>query len=118
MAEQGMIDVRLVNAIQIAVNFPSINRIGVFGSHARGEATYESDFDILYDYDENQVDDMLSCLEAIDSRLGHLGAKIDFVSIYSLYEGEKDAYDIAFRDNVLREVVWVYERGKTSACAT
>ena len=101
------INEQLVNAIQVAVNYPSILRIGVFGSHARGENKHGSDVDILYDYDDTLIDDMLSCIEEIDNRID---SKIDFISFYSLLEGEKDEYDIAFRDSVLKDVVWIYEK--------
>ena len=107
METENRIDDTLVKAIQQAVNYPSIIRMGVFGSYARGDQTQESDIDIVYDYDETMIDDMLDCIEDINDRVNK---KIDFVAYYLLFRKNMDAYDINFRDNVLQEVVWVYDR--------
>jgi len=101
------IDDDLVNAIRQAENYPSIIRMGVFGSHARGDYSQESDIDILYDYDDTMIDDMLDCIEDINKRVKK---KIDFVAYYLLFRKNMDAYDVSFRDNVLQEVVWIYDR--------
>ena len=100
-------DNNLINAIKQAANYPSIIRMGVFGSYARGDQTQDSDIDIIYDYDDTMMDDMLDCIEAINDRVQK---KIDFVAYYLLFRKNMDAYDISFRDTVLREVVWVYDR--------
>jgi len=100
-------DSNLVNAINQAANYPSIIRMGVFGSYARGDQTQDSDIDIIYDYDDTMMDDMLDCIEAINDRVQK---KIDFVAYYLLFRKNMDKYDINFRDNVLKDVVWVYDR--------
>jgi len=100
-------DDKLINAIKQAANYPSIIRMGVFGSYARGDQTQDSDIDIVYDYDDTMMDDMLDCIEDINERVEK---KIDFVAYYLLFRKNMDAYDINFRDNVLKEVVWLYDR--------
>ena len=100
-------DDNLINAIKQAANYPSIIRMGVFGSYARGDQTQDSDIDIVYDYDDTMMDDMLDCIEDINKRVKK---KIDFVAYYLLFRKNMDAYDINFRDNVLREVIWVYDK--------
>jgi len=100
-------DDNLINAIKQAANYPSIIRMGVFGSYARGDQTQDSDIDIVYDYDDTMMDDMLDCIEDINERVKK---KIDFVAYYLLFRKNMDAYDINFRDNVLREVIWVYDK--------
>jgi len=107
MEAVNRIDDNLVKAIKQSVNYPSIIRMGVFGSYARGDQTQESDIDIVYDYDAAMIDDMLECIENINDRIKK---KIDFVAYYLLFRKNMDAYDINFRDNVLREVVWIYDR--------
>ena len=101
------LDSNLTSAIKQAENYPSIIRMGVFGSYARGDQTHDSDIDIIYDYDDTMMDDMLDCNEAISDRVQK---KIDFVAYYLLFKKNMDAYDISFRDGVLREVVWIYDR--------
>ena len=107
MAATAKIDENLVKAIQLSAKYPSILRMGVFGSHARGEADTLSDVDIVYDYDDTQISDMLSCLADIEDRIKR---KIDFVAYYLLFEDDMDEDDIGFRDSVLNDVVWVYEK--------
>ena len=107
MERINKIDSHVVNVIQQAAKYPSIVRMGVFGSYARGDQTQESDIDIIYDYDATMIDDMLDCIEEIDSRFEK---KIDFVAYYLLFRKNMDEYDVSFRDNVLREVVWIYDK--------
>ena len=97
----------VIDAIRISANYPSIRRMGLFGSYARDEQTSDSDIDILYDYDETMIDDMLDCVEHITDKIGR---KVDFVAYYLLFRDNMDSFDIGFRDRVLREVVWIYER--------
>jgi predicted nucleotidyltransferase len=111
METVSRIDDNLVKAIQQSSNYPSIIRMGVFGSYARGDQTQESDIDIVYDYDATMIDNMLDCIEEINDRVEK---KIDFVAYYLLFRKNMDAYDISFRDNVLREVVWIYDRDSVS----
>jgi len=58
------------------------------------------------------MDDMLDCIEAINDRVQK---KIDFVAYYLLFRKNMDRCDINFRDNVLREVVWIYDRDSIRA---
>ncbi|MCL2285757.1 MAG: nucleotidyltransferase domain-containing protein [Firmicutes bacterium] len=110
MAVLTTLDENVVNAIQLANNYPSIIRMGVFGSCARGEQTSESDIDIIYDYDDTQIDDMMECLEAIDNRLQK---KIDFVAYYLLFEDGMSRSEANFKENVLRDVKWIYIKPQT-----
>ena len=100
------IDPNLVAAINLSAKYPSIKRMGVFGSHARGEQTDRSDIDIIYDYDDALIPDMLSCLDEISQRMD---CKIDFVAYYLLVEDD-DGLSQDFRENVLKDIVWIYEK--------
>ena len=107
MKINNKIDANLIEVIQQSINYPSIIRMGIFGSYARGDQTQESDIDIVYDYDDAMIDDMLDCIENINNRIDK---KIDFVAYYLLFRKNMDVYDINFRDNVLKEVVWIYDK--------
>ena len=108
MITNNTIDPNLVAAIESSAKmFPSILRVGVFGSHARGEYSPGSDIDILYDYDDSDIDDMLSFVEDMSQRIEN---NIDFVAYYLLMEDDMNESEINFRDTVLNEVVWVYEK--------
>jgi len=90
----------------IAAGFPSIIRIGIFGSYARGDNTPDSDIDILYDYNDGEIDDTIKCLAKIKQSIN---ADVDFLACENLADA-RDEYDIGFRDRVLNDVVWVYEK--------
>ena len=107
MATPNKIDPNLISAIQLSAKYPSIRKMGVFGSHARGEQVQGSDVDILYDYDDTRIPDMLSCLDDISQ---HVKNKIDFIAYYLLFEDDMDESDKYFRDSILKDVVWVYEK--------
>ena len=104
-----------------AVNYQGVKRIGIFGSYARGEQSFGSDIDILYDYnyansDDNGIDNTLDFLDVLEANLiSFLGVrKVDFISygaIANVYQPDK--YDIEFRNNVLNDVVWLYEQNPT-----
>ena len=94
----------------IASNYKSIIRIGLFGSHARGDATPTSDLDIVYDYimnDSEMTSNMMDCLTEIQDAFPE---KIDFVAYYLLLRNDGDEYDKEFRKNLQNELVWIYEK--------
>ena len=96
----------IVNIIKLAASkHPSILKMGIFGSYARGDATEDSDIDILYDYDDTMIHDMMDCLGDI---LDHIDKKIDFIAYYLL-----DEFDAEFRDSILNDVVWIYKQSST-----
>ena len=99
------IDDNIVNAIKLSANYPSILKMGVYGSYARGEQTKESDIDILYDYDDTMINNMLSCLTDIED---HIKKKVDFTAYYLLFDDDLDEYGIDFKNNVLNDVIWIY----------
>jgi hypothetical protein len=74
-----------------------VSRIGVFGSHARGEATPESDVDLLVEFKE--CIDLFSFINLADEIASILGSKVDLVT--------PDAIKPAMREAVMREVRWV-----------
>lgn len=103
------IDKNIVNTIMLASKYPSIKRVGIFGSYARGEVKNGSDIDLLYDYDdtkERSTDDILGYIEEINDillRYTH-APKVDYV----WYKGVIESDNSKFRDAVLRDVRWLY----------
>ena len=103
-------DTRLLETIKLAQKYPTIKRVGIFGSFARGNNNTLSDIDLLYDYDEqseNGTDDVLNYVDEIDTAIKAFTSvpKIDYVWFGGVMEsGNED-----FKNNVLTDVVWVYE---------
>ncbi|MCL2171798.1 MAG: nucleotidyltransferase domain-containing protein [Defluviitaleaceae bacterium] len=91
-------------ASKTAAKYSSINRIGIFGSYARGDYDGNSDLDILYDYNYNlddATDQILSFIEDFLEMVKPL--KVDFVWERNLLKRDDD-----FKNNVLRDLVWIY----------
>ena len=104
-----MIDERIKSIILLAVKYPVISRVGVFGSYARGEQTTESDVDILYDYiktNEDYVLDILDYADELTTEFEKLNLEFDYVS----YKGVIDSNNNKTRERILSETVWLYER--------
>lgn len=102
----------IITSIEKAKYYKGVKRIGIFGSYARGEQTNDSDIDILFDYyhnsdDDNGIDDTLQYLDELETDLNqYLGnARIDFVS----YIGVMDSSSKKVRDNILNDVIWIYD---------
>ena len=103
------IDVKIIKTLALASKYPSIKRVGVFGSYARGEIKSDSDIDLLYDYDdtlEQSTDDILGFIEEINDKLLRLtqAPKVDYV----WYKGVIESDDTEFRNAVLHDVAWLY----------
>jgi len=99
----------IISIIERASKYPVINRVGIFGSYARGEQTESSDIDILYDYDKTNADYILDILDYGDELLEELG-KINIEVDYVSYKGVINSYNNSIKNNILSEVVWIYEK--------
>ena len=87
-----------------AVKYPCINRIGLFGSYARGDCDETSDVDVLYDYDSSTDDSTNQILDFVGDFLESISPlKADFINYKRLIEIEDD-----FKHNALGDVVWIY----------
>ncbi len=74
-----------------------VKEIGIFGSYVRGEATGESDLDILVEFDPDAKISLLEFVE-LENYLGDLlGLRVDLV--------EKSSLKPRIGKNILREVV-------------
>ena len=78
-----MIDSKIKDVVCLADKFPVINRVGIFGSYARGEQTADSDIDILYDYNEFNEDYIIEILDygaTLTAEFEKLNIECDYVS--------------------------------------
>jgi len=93
-----------VKAINSAEKYPYIVKVGVFGSHARGEATGSSDIDILIDYDDSSDDFLDNIDHFMEDFEALITGKIDYVTMRGLMKSQNEE----FRQEVLRDVKWIY----------
>lgn len=103
-------DSKIIEAINLASEFPHIKRVGIFGSYARGEQTNTSDIDILFDYesteDDSFLDDIDNYFEVLQNNIG----KIDFIPYKGLTNSNEKV-----KNSIINDVVWIYEnQGKIS----
>jgi len=102
-----MISREIINeALNKAASYPYITRAGIFGSHARGDATPQSDVDVLIDYDSSSdefMDDLGNFMEEVEKIIQ---VKVEFVTVPGLM-GSKNNW---FRQEVLKDVKWIYRK--------
>jgi len=105
-----MISSQIIQAIKKAEKYPYIVRVGIFGSHARGDTTPASDVDILIDYD-NSSDDFMDDLDNFmeDAEI-LIPSKIDWLTMRGLMKSPNEE----FRNEVLRDVKWIHNGGSAS----
>jgi predicted nucleotidyltransferase len=94
-----------IKPIAAKYNLP---RVYIFGSYARGEASENSDLDVLVDISGSDVVGM-SFFE-LDSDLSETFGKVDVVTIDSLSQYAESDSEIRFNNHVLDERVLVYEK--------
>ena len=87
-----------------ASKYPCIMRIGIFGSFARGDFGYESDIDILYDYNSDMDDFDEQVLDFVGDFLEKIKpTKADFIFYENLVKKDNE-----FKKNVLADLKWLY----------
>ena len=105
------LDGKIIDIINSAHKYPCIKRVGVFGSFARGDNYDGSDIDLLYDYDsgsEQSTDEILEYVDEIDEKIK---AAVNVIKVdYVWYEGVFKSSNEKFKQAVLKDVIWVYER--------
>ena len=79
----------------------------VFGSYARGEATAESDIDLLVDLSGSTVHGFL--LGSLYNDLQNaLETEVDLITVASLSQPTKHRSTLAFREEIVRERMMIY----------
>ena len=85
----------------------SFSAVYLFGSYARGEATAESDIDLLVDLTGSTAHGMM--LGALFSDLEDaLGTRIDLVTVASLQTPTTRRGQLHFREAIARERMMIY----------
>jgi uncharacterized protein len=79
----------------------AVTSVGVFGSMARGEATQQSDVDLLVEYGERKS--LLDVIRLERKLSAALGRRVDLLT--------KDAISPYLRERILGEVRMIYEKG-------
>jgi len=113
-----MINKHIINALMLAENHPSITKIGIFGSYARNDYNKQSGIDILYDHEMDydngfeMFDDMMNALDVIENELTeHFGDReVYFLAYYLLFEDDLCDFQREVGNNILDEVVWIYQK--------
>lgn len=77
-----------------------IKEIGIFGSFVRGEQKKKSDIDILVEYDEGDIPDLLKFVETERYLQRLLGRKVDLV--------RKDGIRPELKNIIMGEVEFIY----------
>ena len=80
----------------------------LFGSYARGDATAESDVDLLVDLTGSDLDSILKIGGLCDALEAALGASIDLITVDGLEQPPKRRSDKYFKENVKRERMMIY----------
>jgi len=106
------IDPDIISAINpVVVKYPGIIRIGIFGSYARNEIE-KNDVDIVYEeYPKYSVIDMLNfqadLRNSISEKIHKDSDILTYKSIIAETDDEDDEY---IKQNILKDIVWVYEK--------
>ena len=85
----------------------NLNAVYVFGSYARGDATENSDIDLLIDRDQSNIRGMLGMIAFQHELEEALRSKIDVVTTRAM---RQDLDDTDFLETVEHEKRLVYER--------
>ena len=80
----------------------------LFGSYARGEATPESDVDLLVDTAGAGLDTLLKLGGLYTALEDALGISIDLVTVDSMEEPTERRSQLHFRENVAKERKMIY----------
>ena len=100
----------LANTLSTSEYTHNLQRIGIFGSVARGATRKSSDVDLLLDYrhDEKSFDYFYLCEQIEQAIKKQYGRSVSLVEASALeYDENRD-----IGDEIKREVVWVYGKDK------
>jgi predicted nucleotidyltransferase len=81
----------------------------LFGSHARGSATEQSDIDIMIDRAGSSVKGLQFCAVCLELQDALAGAKVDVITLQQLLD-PPPRQPKAFRDCVMKDKVKIYDR--------
>ena len=99
----------IARRIQPVASAYGVQAVYLFGSYARGEATENSDIDLLIDTTGTNLRSLFSLGKLYCDLESALEKKIDLVTLSSLEQTTRLSSDELFRDNIEREKVKLYD---------
>ena len=93
---------KLLEALRRSPYFSDIKLVAVFGSYVSGTPTEESDVDVLIDFEPTAPIGFFAMSDIKDSLESSIGKPVDLLT--------PQAISKHFRDKVLAEAEYVYER--------
>lgn len=97
----------ILTPIAIRYQLPALY---LFGSYARGNATVDSDVDLIADTSGTNLTSLFSLGALYCDIENALGKKIDLITENSLTQHTTNQSDLNFRANIQRERVIIYQR--------
>ena len=85
-----------------------LKAVFLFGSYARGEATENSDIDLLVDTTGTQIKSLLALGALYHDLEEALKKEIDLITVSALEQRVQMPSEVSFRENVKRERVELY----------
>ena len=85
-----------------------IPAVFLFGSYAKGNATPQSDIDLIVDTTGTQLHGLFGLGQLYDDLETALGKKIDLITAGSLTQNAVMESDLRFRETVIKERVNIY----------
>ena len=85
-------------------------KVYLFGSYARGEATQESDVDLLIDRSGSKVKSLIDFCGLNNEFENSIGKKVDLVTVQTLEQKRTKARSAEFIRSVNAEKVVIYEQ--------
>ena len=94
--------------IRPAAEKHGLHAVYLFGSYARGEATSDSDIDLLVDTTGLDIHSLLQLAEILNDFEEALGTRVDLITVSGLEQPIRLPSDVYFRENVMRERRMIY----------
>jgi predicted nucleotidyltransferase len=85
----------------------------IFGSYARGEATDDSDVDVLIDRTGSAVKSLFDMGNLYNDLIEIIGKEIDMVTTHALEQEDTKRRTPWFVDNVKKDMVKIYEKERS-----
>ena len=85
-----------------------VEKVYLFGSYARGEATKDSDIDLIIDTTGTEINTLFKLGEVYEEFLAAFDKPIDMITVSSLEQKAIRKSEIEFRKNIERERINLY----------
>jgi predicted nucleotidyltransferase len=100
---------QIKNLVEPIAQKNKLKAVWVFGSYARGEATDESDVDILIDYTDSNIKGLFALNGLFEQFEDAIKKEVDLVSTEGLYNTKFQFPGSQFTDEVTNQRILIYE---------